>query len=67
MVAETPAATALTTTPRSLMLLRSVFRWQVWKKGERIVSNVLKVHKIDILFGFDFEIYNISLFVMSKY
>jgi hypothetical protein len=27
----------------------------------------LKVHKIEILFGFDFEICNISLLVMSKY
>jgi hypothetical protein len=45
----------------------SFFRWQVWKKGERIVSNVLKVHKIEILFGLDFEICNISLLVMSKY
>ncbi len=43
------------------------FRCQVWKKGERIVSNVLKVHKIEILFGFDFEMCNISLLVMSKY
>jgi hypothetical protein len=27
----------------------------------------LKVHKIEIFFGFDFEICNISLLVMSKY
>jgi hypothetical protein len=28
---------------------------------------LLKVHKIEIFFGFDFEIFNISLLVMSKY
>ena len=28
---------------------------------------VLKVHKIEIFFGFDFEICIFSLFVMSKY
>ncbi len=27
----------------------------------------LKVHKIEIFFGFDFEICNISLLVMTKY
>jgi hypothetical protein len=28
---------------------------------------ILKVHKIEIFFGFDFEICIISLLVMSKY
>jgi hypothetical protein len=28
---------------------------------------ILKVHKIEIFFGFDFEICTISLLVMSKY
>ncbi len=32
-----------------------------------IVYSVLKVHKIEIFFGFDFEICIISLLVMSKY
>ncbi len=32
-----------------------------------IVYPLLKVHKIEIFFGFDFEICNISLLVMSKY
>ncbi len=43
----------------------SFFRWEVWKKGERIVFTVLKVHKIEILFGFHFEICNISLLGFS--
>ncbi len=30
-------------------------------------QNSLKVHKIEIIFGFDFEICIISLIVMSKY
>ncbi len=30
-------------------------------------TTILKVHKIEIFFGFDFEICNISLLVMSKY
>ncbi len=30
-------------------------------------KNSLKVHKIEIFFGFDFEICIISLLVMSKY
>jgi hypothetical protein len=30
-------------------------------------ERVLKVHKIEIFFGFDFEICIISLLVMSKY
>jgi hypothetical protein len=34
------------------------------KKGK---AQGLKVHKIEIFFGFDFEICIISLFVMSKY
>ncbi len=32
-----------------------------------ILLRFLKVHKIEIFFGFDFEICNISLLVMSKY
>ncbi len=36
------------------------------KKKSRL-SAPLKVHKIEIFFGFDFEICIISLLVMSKY
>ncbi len=36
-------------------------------KNHRCVSCYLKVHKIEICFGFYFEIFNISLLVMSKY
>ncbi len=32
-----------------------------------ILATYLKVHKIEIFFGFDFEICIISLLVMSKY
>ncbi len=31
------------------------------------IVNTLKVHKIEIFFGFDFEICIISLLFMSKY
>ncbi len=31
------------------------------------VKSSLKVHKIEIFVGFDFEIFTISLLVMSKY
>ncbi len=37
------------------------------KISEMGESLCLKVHKIEIFFGFDFEICNISLLVMSKY
>ncbi len=37
-----------------------------WLFSCKFVTN-LKVHKIDIFFGFDFEICIISLLVMSKY
>jgi hypothetical protein len=30
-------------------------------------ESILKIHKIEIFFGFDFEICIISLLVMSKY
>ncbi len=50
---------------------------RVWKRSEmndvkfrgelKHVSNPLKVHKIEIFFGLDFEICIISLLVMSKY
>ncbi len=30
-------------------------------------NNVLKVHKIENFFGFDFEFYTVSLLVMIKY
>jgi hypothetical protein len=33
----------------------------------RVKLSLLKVHKIEIFFGFDFEICIISLLVMSKY
>ncbi len=41
----------------------------VKKEKVRVVwySSLLKVHKIEIFFGFDFEICIISLLVMSKY
>ena len=32
-----------------------------------LCAAALKVHKIEIFFGFDFEMCNISLLVMSKY
>ncbi len=35
--------------------------------GGSILPRNLKVHKIEIFFGFDFEICIISLLVMSKY
>ncbi len=36
--------------------------------GRNIISSLLlKVHKIEIFFGFDFEMCNIPLLVMSKY
>jgi hypothetical protein len=38
--------------------------------ADKIISlqkSALKVHKIEICFGFDFEICIISLLVMSKY
>ncbi len=35
--------------------------------GEEMSNISLKVHKIEIFFGFDFEICIISLLVMSKY
>ncbi len=48
--------------------------WRNRKKISQIVSDylnlpffLLKVHKIEIFFGFDFEICIISLLVMSKY
>jgi hypothetical protein len=34
---------------------------------DSLVSPSLKVHKIEIFFGFDFEICIISLLVLSKY
>jgi hypothetical protein len=37
------------------------------RKGEDKINCSLKVHKIEIFFGFDFEICIISLLVMSKY
>ncbi len=35
--------------------------------NKRIFYQILKVHKIEIFFGFDFEICIISLLVMWKY
>jgi hypothetical protein len=35
--------------------------------GNPMPESTLKVHKIEIFFGFDFEICIISLLVMSKY
>ncbi len=35
--------------------------------GGRVFKLGLKVHKIEIFFGFDFEIFIISLLVMSNY
>ncbi len=37
------------------------------KAHSTFTQNVLKVHKIEIFFGFDFEICIISLLVMWKY
>jgi hypothetical protein len=36
-------------------------------QGQGVSNLSLKVHKIEIFFGFDFEICIISLIVMSKY
>jgi hypothetical protein len=38
-----------------------------WANSTEKLASILKVHKIEIFFGFDFEICNISLLVMSKY
>ncbi len=42
-----------------------------YRKDKKVLCAVgtagLKVHKIEIFFGFDFEICIISLLVMSKY
>ncbi len=38
-----------------------------YKKRRNCFFPILKVHKIEIFFGFDFEICIISLLVMSKY
>ncbi len=38
-----------------------------WKLDGLYAMMALKVHKIEIFFGFDFEISIISLLVMSKY
>ncbi len=40
---------------------------EVGKTGLGYYAGHLKVHKIEIFFGFDFEICIISLLVMSKY
>jgi hypothetical protein len=37
------------------------------QKINKIILQCLKVHKIEIFFGFDFEICIVSLLVMSKY
>ncbi len=37
------------------------------KPGKSGLNYILKVHKIEIFYGFDFEICIISLLVMSKY
>jgi hypothetical protein len=46
-------------------LSKKVFYLGSYQK--RTKSNRLKVHKIEIFFGFDFEICIISILVMSKY
>jgi hypothetical protein len=56
----------------SLQYGKEVTRKTSEKKAEAefldvIGTKVLKVHKIEIFFGFDFEICIISLLVMSKY
>jgi hypothetical protein len=38
-----------------------------WLRAVAEFMDPLKVHKIEIFFGFDFEICIISLLVMSKY
>ncbi len=42
-------------------------RNEMSRKYRQSIGFPLKVHKIEIFFGFDFEICNISLLVMSKY
>ncbi len=46
-----------------------VKQWRVQAGVQKWYNNTvsLKVHKIENFFGFDFEICNISLLVMSKY
>ncbi len=46
--------------------LAEVLNPQITNKTANLTS-YLKVHKIEIFFGFDFEICIISLLVMSKY
>jgi hypothetical protein len=55
-----PSAEVITLVDSSLCVHYSRLR-----PNQTLVS--LKVHKIEIFFGFDFEICNISLLVMSKY
>ena len=54
--ADFPSATDVSNFSGSRALLTSLMLWRP-----------LKVHKIEIFFGFDFEICIISLLVMSKY
>jgi hypothetical protein len=50
-----------------LMLCISIKQNNKLKKEWHVATKPLKVHKIEIFFGFDFEISIISLLVMSKY
>jgi hypothetical protein len=60
---ETPL-TLMVFPPNGMTRLKSV---SPWIHSRTTCRTYLKVHKNENFFGFDFEICNISLLVMSKY